>query len=164
MRHVLAIPLDEVRAYFAVNERQSLKIVAPERLVSAALAARLGAKPEVPHAGETWRHSVPGEPNAMCESGEFEAGDGAGFTISFGTEHGVQEDHVHRRHTEIYFSEHPLRAYYRVEHDGAAGTLELPAGGALVFGPGVAHRVTLGGLTIVIETPAVTGDKFAVAL
>ncbi|MBM3793196.1 MAG: hypothetical protein FJW31_03825 [Acidobacteria bacterium] len=159
MRHVLAIPLDEVRRYFAVNERQSLKIVAPERL-STALAARLGAKPEVPHEGEEWRHSSAGEPNTMCESGEFAAGEGTGFTISFGTERGVQETHVHRRHTEIYFSEHPLGADYRVEDDGTAGTLDLPTGGALVFGPGVVHRVTLGGLTIVIETPAVTNDKF----
>ncbi len=163
MRHVLAIPLDEVRRYFAVNERQSLKVVAPERL-SAALAARLGAKPEAPHDGEVWRHSGPDALNKMCESSEFAAGEGTGFTISFGTENGVQEEHGHRRHTEIYFSEHPLGADYRVEHDGAAGTLDLPAGGALVFGPGVVHKVRLSGLTIVIETPAVTNDKFAVAL
>ena len=166
MRHVLAIPLEEVRRQFELNERQSLKVVAPARL-GAALFERLRAqglapKPEAALEGETWRHSVPSEPNLLCESREFATAlDEGGFTISFGNERGPQEAHVHRRHAEIYFSEHPLEAEYRVEGgEEAQGRLTLPHGGALVFGPGVVHRVKLGGLTIVIETPAVEGDKF----
>ncbi len=171
MRHVLAIPLEEVRRHFEMNERQSLKIVAPARL-GEALFERLRAqgvnpKPEAPLAGDRWLHAAPDGANAVCESGEF--GDIAavpnagGFTISFGNERAAQEEHVHRRHAEIYFSEHALRAEYRVEADPTRlrGVLDLPHGGALVFAPGVVHRVTLGGLTIVIEAPAMEGDKFA---
>jgi hypothetical protein len=162
MRHVLAIPLEEVRRHFEVNERQSLKVVAPVRL-GAEMMARLRAKPEAPLAagGDRWRHSMPDEPNLLCESREFGLPEGArGFTISFGNERAGQETHVHRRHAEIYFSEHPIEAEYRVEDGGRRGTVSLPEGGALVFGPGVVHRVRLGGLTIVIEAPAVEGDKF----
>ena len=170
MRHVLAIPLEEVRRHFEVNERQSLKIVAPTRL-GGALFARLREqgihpKPEAPLAGDYWRHAALDGANAVCESGEFGgiavSPNAGGFTISFGNEHAAQEEHVHRRHAEIYFSEHALRAEYRVEADPMLnGVLDLPQGGALVFAPGVAHRVTLGGLTIVMEAPAVEEDKFA---
>lgn len=164
MRSVLAIPLEEVRRHFAVHERQSLKIVAPQRLGAALLArlreAGVDPKPETSLAGDTWRHTAPGEPNAVCESGEFgELGPG-GFAISFGTEHAPQERHVHRRHAEIYFSEHVLSAEYEVEADGRCGELKLPEGGVLVFAPGVIHEVRFGGLTIVIEVPAVAGDKY----
>ena len=68
---------------------------------------------------------------------------------------------MHRRHAEIYFSEHSLEAEYRLEGSDERGAFRLPEGGVLVFGAGVVHRVTLGGLTIVIEVPAVEGDKWA---
>ena len=42
MRKVLAIPLDEVREYFALNARQDVKIVAPE-ILAAELIAKLRA-------------------------------------------------------------------------------------------------------------------------
>ena len=170
MRHVLAIPLEEVRRHFEVNERQSLKILAPARLGEALLerlrAHGVNPKPETPLAGDRWRHAAADEANAVCESGEFGdfavAPNAGGFTISFGNQHAAQEEHVHRRHAEIYFSEHPLRAEYRVEADPALnGVLDLPHGGALVFAAGVVHRVTMGGLTIVIEAPAMEEDKFA---
>ena len=171
MRHVLAVPLDEVRRQFETNERQSLKVVAPARLGVELLerlrAQGLAPKPEAPLDGETWRHSAPGEANLICESHEFgetAAPNQGGFTISFGNERGPQETHVHRRHAEIYFSEHPLEAEYRVEGEEACGSVALPHGGALVFAPCVIHRVKLGGLTIVIEVPAVAGDKFAATL
>ena len=167
MRYVLAIPLEEVRRQFEVNERQSLKVVAPVRLGAELFeglrAQGLGPKPEAPLEGERWRHAARDEANLICESREFgeaAAPNDGGFTISFGNERGPQEMHVHRRHAEIYFSEHPLEAEYRVE-GGGGGTLSLPQGGALVFAANVRHRVSLGGLTIVIEAPAVEGDKFA---
>jgi len=170
MRHVLAIPLEEVRRHFEANERQSLKIVAPVRL-GAELFARLradgvNAKPEAPLSGNTWRHSAHGEANLICESRDFATTHAAiphdgDFTISFGTERGPQDSHLHRRHAEIYFSEHALTAEYWLEGSRDRSELALPHGGALVFAAGVAHRVTLGGLTIVIEAPAVEGDKFS---
>ena len=160
-RHVLAIPLEEVRRHFELNERQSLKVVAPARL-GAEMMAQLRAKPEEPLDGDRWRHSAADQANLLCECGEFARpdGGGGGFTISFGNERGEQERHVHRRHAEIYFSEHSLAAEYCLEDEGERGTFRLPEGGVLVFGPGVVHCVTLGGLTIVIEVPAVEGDKF----
>ena len=170
MRHVLAIPLEEVRRHFEVNERQSLKIVAPARLGEALFKQLheqgVSPKPETPLAGDRWRHAAAAEANAICRSGEFgdfaAAPNTGGFTISFGNEYAAQGEHVHRRHAEIYFSEHALRAEYRVEADPAQqGVLDLPHGGALVFAPGVVHCVTLGGLTIVIEVPAIEGDKFS---
>ena len=157
MRQVLAIPLEEVQRHFEVNERQNLKVVAPSRL-GAEMMARLRAKAEVALDGDRWRHSPADEPNLVCESAEFAKSEGDGFTISFGNERAPQEAHFHRRHAEIYFSEHALAAEYRTEGDHQ--TIDLPHGGVLVFGPGVVHRVTLGGLTIVIEVPAVEGDKF----
>ena len=162
MRHVLAIPLDEVRRHFELNERQSLKVVAPARL-GAEMMARLRAKPEGPLDGDRWRHSTADQANLLSESGEFACRQegGGGFTISFGNERGEQETHVHRRHAEIYFSEHSLEAEYRLEGSDERGAFRLPEGGVLVFGAGVVHRVTLGGLTIVIEVPAVEGDKWA---
>jgi hypothetical protein len=167
MRYVLAVPLEEVCSHFEVNERQSLKVVAPARLGAALFeklqAQGVNAKPEAPLAGDRWQHTGPSEPNLLCESREFAIPSGphnGGFTISFGTERAPQEAHVHRRHAEIYFSEHPLTAEYRVEGGGPEGVLELPRGGVLVFAPFVVHRVQFGGLTIVIEAPAVEGDKF----
>jgi hypothetical protein len=57
-------------------------------------------------------------------------------------------------------SERHLEAEYWLASGGERQTVRLPSGGALVFGPGVVHRVTLGGLTFVMEVPAIEGDKF----
>jgi hypothetical protein len=163
MRHVLAIPLEQVQKQFETNDRQSLKIVAVARLgteLFAKLRAQgIDAKSEIALEGSSWKHALAGEPNTVCESGEFGALAGTGFTISFGNEHGPQEMHMHRRHAEIYFSEHALEAEYRVE-GGESGRLQLPQGGVLVFAAHTWHKVKLGGLTIVIEAPAVEGDKY----
>jgi hypothetical protein len=60
---------------------------------------------------------------------------------------------------EIYFSEHPLEAEYRNDANSPIGRLKLDQGGALIFAAGVPHHVRLGGLTVVIEIPAVADDK-----
>lgn len=171
MRHVLAIPLEEVRSYFETNERQSLKVVAPARLGGALLeqlrARGIEPKAEVPLDGLAWHHSPQAEPNRLVETREFPPTAAAGgFTIAFGNKIGPQEEHVHREHAEIYYSESRLGADYRVESDPAnqVHTVDLPHGGALVFAPGVAHRVRLEGITIVIEMPCLEGDKFNVKL
>lgn len=169
MRHVLVIPLEEVRSYFETNERQSLKVVAPARLGGALLeqlrARGVDPKPELPLDGRTWHHSPQAEPNRLVETREFAPTAAlGGFTIAFGNQVGPQEEHVHRQHAEIYYSESRLEADYRVESDpeGQVHTVELAQGGALVFAPGVVHRVRLGGITIVIEMPCMEGDKFNV--
>jgi hypothetical protein len=167
MRKVLAIPIEEVREYFARNTRQDVKMVAPE-LLAGELAAKLRAagkllKPEQPLAGAEWRHSAGDAPNALCESRDFAPGlplEAAGpYALSFANEKSPQDAHYHPHHLEIYFSEHPLAADYRPEPGARVERLELQAGGALVFAAGVAHRARLGGLTVVIEIPAVKDDK-----
>lgn len=167
MRKILAIPIEEVCEYFAVNTRQDVKIVAPE-ILAGQLAVKLHAagkspKPEQPLAGAEWRHSAGDAPNALCESRDFAAGlsvEGAGpYALSFANEKSPQDAHYHPHHLEIYFSEHPLAAEYRAESDSAVERLELQRGGALVFAAGVVHRARLGGLTVVVEIPAVKDDK-----
>jgi hypothetical protein len=167
MRKVLAIPLEEVREHFTLNCRQDVKIVAPE-ILTGELIAKLQAagrllKPEQPVEGERWRHSASDAANSLCESGEFVAGLGEGtsgpFALCFANEKGPQDAHYHPRHLEIYYSEHPLEAEYRSAANAPVERLKLDKGGVLIFAAGVVHRARLGGLTMVIEIPAVKDDK-----
>jgi len=167
MRKVLAIPLEEVREHFALNSRQDVKIVAPE-ILAAELIAKLKAagrllKPERPLEGVEWRHSASDAPNGLCEAREFAAGladETLGpFGLCFANEKGPQDAHYHPHHLEIYFSEHPLEAEYRNDPGSPIERVKLAQGGVLVFAAGVVHRARLGGLTVVIEIPAVRNDK-----
>jgi hypothetical protein len=167
MRKVLAIPLEEVSEHFALNGRQDVKIVAPE-ILAAELIAKLKAagrrvKPEHLIAGIEWRHSASDAPNGLCESREFSdglAGETFGpFALCFANEKGPQDAHYHPHHLEIYFSEHPLEAEYRSEASSPIERLKLENGGVLIFAAGVVHRARLGGMTVVIEIPAVKDDK-----
>jgi len=167
MKRVLAIPLEEIREHFLLNTRQDVKIVAPE-ILAAELIAKLQAagrtlKPEQPLKGAEWRHSASDAPNALCESSEFAAGlaeDTSGpFALCFANEKGPQDAHYHPRHLEIYFSEHPLEAEYRSDANSCIERVKLEKGGVLIFAAGVVHRACLGGLTVIIEIPAVKDDK-----
>jgi hypothetical protein len=167
MRKVLAIPLEEVREHFALNSRQDVKIVAPE-ILAGELIAKLQAagrplKPEQPLEGVEWQHAASDAPNALCESREFAAGlaeETLGpFALCFANEKGAQDTHYHPHHLEIYYSEHPLEAAYRNNANSPIERVKLDQGGVLVFAAGVVHRARLGGLTIVIEIPAVKDDK-----
>ena len=167
MRKVLAIPLEEVREHLARNSRQDAKIVAPE-ILAAELIAKLIAtgrlpKPEQRLEGARWQHSASEAPNALCESREFAAGltdEALGpFALCFANEKGPQDAHYHPHHLEIYFSEHPLEAEYRNDANSPIEHLKLDKGGVLIFAAGVVHRARLGGLTVVIEIPAVKDDK-----
>jgi hypothetical protein len=167
MRKVLAIPLEELSEHFALNSRQDAKIVAPEML-AAKLVAKLKAagrvlKPEVPLEGVEWRHSASDAANALCESSEFAAGladETLGpFALCFANEKGSQDAHYHPHHLEIYFSEHPLEAEYRNDSNSPVERVKLGKGGVLIFAAGVVHRARLGGMTVVIEIPAVKDDK-----
>ncbi len=167
MRKVLAIPLEEVREHFALNSRQDVKIVAPEilagELIAKLQAAGRAVKPEQPLEGVEWRHAASDAPNGLCESREFGAGraeDTLGpFALCFANEKGAQDAHYHPRHLEIYFSEHPLEAEYRIDANSPIERVKLAKGGALIFAAGVVHRARLGGMTAVIEIPAVKDDK-----
>jgi len=172
MRKVLAIPLEEVREHFALNMRQDVKIVAPETL-AVELIAKLQAagrllKPEQSLEGVEWRHSSSDAPNALCESGEFAAGlaekTSGPFALCFANEKGAQDSHFHPHHLEIYFSEHPLEAEYRSDASSPIDRVKLARGGVLIFAAGVVHRARLGGLTVVIEIPAVKDDKVVTSL
>jgi quercetin dioxygenase-like cupin family protein len=167
MRTVLAIPLEEVSEQFVLNTRQDVKIVAPEMLASE-LIAKLTAtgrllKPEQLLEGETWKHSASDASNALCESHEFSSGitpESSGpFALCFGNEKGAQDAHYHPHHLEIYVSEHPLEAEYRLDVNSPVEHVRLEKGGVLIFSAGVIHRARLGGLTVVIEIPAVKDDK-----
>ena len=167
MRRVLAIPLKEIRAQFAQNIRQDVKVVAPE-ILGSELIARLQAsgrklKSEQPLEGVTWQHSTAEAANSLCESSEFSEGLASEtlgpFALCFANEKGPQDAHYHPRHLEIYFSEHPLEAEYRREKNAPVERVKLEKGGALVFAAGVVHRARLGGLAVIIEIPAVKDDK-----
>ena len=167
MRKVLAIPLEEIREYFAANSRQDVKIVAPE-LLSAELSARLLAagrtvKSEASLESTAWHHSASDTPNVLCESHDFAPGlaeeDAGPFALCFANEKGPQDAHFHPHHLEIYYSEYPLEAEYRVEPDSPVERIRLEQGGVLVFAAGVVHRARLGGLTVILEIPAVKNDK-----
>ncbi|MGA2986347.1 MAG: hypothetical protein ABSG32_21305 [Terriglobia bacterium] len=172
MKKVLAIPREEVFEHFARNSRQDVKIVAPE-ILAAELIAKLKAagrvlKPEQSLEGVGWRHAASDAPNALCESCEFAGGlaeEACGpFALCFGNEKAEQDAHYHPHHLEIYFSEHPLEAEYRIDTNSPVERVQLAKGGVLIFAAGVVHRARLGGLTVVIEIPAVKDDKVVAEL
>ncbi len=86
------------------------------------------------------------------------------FALCFANEKGEQDAHYHPHHLEVYFSEHPLEAEYRTDANSPIERVKLENGGALIFAAGVVHRARLGGLTVVIEIPAVKDDKVVAEL
>ena len=172
MRKVLVIPLEELRDHFALNSRQDVKIVAPE-ILAGELIAKLKAagrvlKLEQPLEGIGWRHSASDAPNSLCESLEFASGLAeqtlGPFALCFANDRAPQEAHYHPHHLEIYFSELPLEAEFRINANSPVEHVKLENGGALVFAAGVVHRARLGGMTVVIEIPAVKDDKVVAEL
>jgi len=167
MRKVLAIPLEELEQHFALNTRQDVKVVAPEilagELIAKLTAAGRATKPEKSLDEIVWRHSAGDAPNTLCESRELAAGLAektlGPFALCFANEKGPQDAHYHPHHLEIYFSEHPLEAEYRIDANSSVERVKLEKGGVLIFAAGVVHRARLGGLTTVIEIPAVKDDK-----
>ncbi len=168
-RRVLVIPIDEVRNQFQTNSRQNIKIVAPE-IMSVELYQFLVAKGERPEKenhlpGTWWVHTPSGEPNLICEAQDFidgllpHYGDGP-FSLAFANQHSKQDEHYHPHHIEIYYSESPMGARYRfLESEHEEESIHLPQGGVIVFGPEVVHKAELQGFTIVLELPAIAGDK-----
>jgi hypothetical protein len=138
-----------------------------EELFGKLVERKKNSKHEVLLEGDIWRHSRNHEPNSICEASDFfhdlKAKECSGIlTVAFAVVGSLEERHVHDRHIEIYFSEHELHAEYRVtgEDHWRCSPADMADGGLIVFGPGVAHRVTqIKGLTLVIGVPAVERDR-----
>jgi len=168
-RKVLAIPREEIEAHFAENSRQDLKMVTAE-LLSYDLFKVLKAKGkdlkmEERLAGLVWKHSGPDLPNNVCPSGEFidpnlpQYAHGP-FAISFASSKSIQDEHYHKQHLEIMVSDGPFGIEFRPIEETLCEKIELPKGGLLVVGPGIIHKLHLGGLTVLIELPSLARDKY----
>ena len=167
--NVLIIPLNEIKQHFINNERQDIKVVTPEVLTAELfdMIETQGKKPKAESFldGNVWRHTSPNETNLIIESKELafsdlpQLNDGP-FALSFANENALQDEHYHKKHLEIYFSEHYFKGQYRSLEEKFVQSFELNHGGAIVFGPGIIHKMKLTGLTLVIEIPAIANDKY----
>lgn len=163
-RDVLEIPLEEIERHLQENERQDIKIVAPSILTQELfdILTKKGKKlkQELPLLGNRWPHSNKTEANKLCESSDFKLDGDATFTISFVNQKAAQEEHYHKLHTEIYFSEHSISGYYRHMGNSDRHPVNLTKGGLVLFGPNIVHYMKLNGLTLVLELPAVDRDRY----
>ncbi len=167
-RSVLFIGKKELLAYFNANERQDIKIVTP-LIMTKELAKKLIkrgkiVKEESPLKGNNWSHSLAENPNRICESNDFNdelimPNSNGPVSISFANIGSIESFHYHKEHWEIYYSEHKISSTYRLSKNSDVLTKTLEDGGAIMFTPGVIHKIEVHGLTIVIETPAVPGDR-----
>lgn len=167
-RTVVFIPKEEILEQFRKNARQDVKVVTPA-MMTQTLAAKLRArgkdvKEEVPLGDCHWTHSPAEEPNKICESADFAdesiRNTGVGpVAVSFADLGSVETFHYHREHWEVYFSEHRLGVEYKPHEKPEIRKEVLNEGGAIVFAPGIAHRMEIHGLTIVLELPAVSRDR-----
>jgi len=168
-RRILVIKKDEILKHFQENKRQDIKIIPPEILTEELFnflkSKGKDVKPEQPLKSYEWIHSRNNEPNNICESTDFiderllYIARGP-FAISFANEKALQDEHYHKEHWEIYFSEYPMSVEYKFISEQNRKKTTLPQGGAILFGPEVVHKMNLGGLTIIIEVPSASNDKF----
>ncbi len=167
-RKALFIPISEVKRHLEINKRQDIKIIV-SKILDSALAQRLKTKgkevkQEQDLEGDVWKHTGKSEANNVCESHAFlndcipQYGQ-APFAVAFANEKATQDEHYHEKHWEIYFSEYPIEALYRSLEESEFYSQNLEQGGAMIFSPKTIHKMRLSGLTIVIEVPAVHGDK-----
>jgi hypothetical protein len=172
-RTVLFIAKQEILEQFRKNTRQDVKVVTPA-IMTEVLAAKLRArgkdvKEEVPLDDCHWTHSPAEEPNKICESADF-ADESIGTTgvgpvaVSFADLGSVETFHCHKEHWEVYFSEHRLGVEYKLHEKPQIQKEVMNEGGAIVFAPGIANRMEIHGLTIVLELPAVPRDREASGL
>jgi hypothetical protein len=167
-RDMLIIPLEELTRHFETNERQDIKIVAPSILIHELYETLIKKgkrlKPEVHLSGNRWERSYKTKANKICESSDFvfelPSETKGPFTISFANEKAEQEEHYHKYHAEIYFSEHRISGYYRKLSEDTEYPLELSNGGLVLFQPNVIHYIELSGLTLILETPALEIDRY----
>lgn len=169
-RAVLFIPNSELREHFSTNSRQDIKIVTPA-IITKALAEKLNrrgkvVKDEVPLSDISWVHSHDKAPNKICEALDFTNGsevlsESGPMAISFANEGSIETFHHHNKHWEIYYSYHTIDAKYKLPGVEQIEIKSMDEGGAVIFSPGVEHCMEIHGLTIVLEVPAVKGDREA---
>lgn len=168
-RKLLAIPREEIEAHFRENSRQDLKMVTAE-LLSYDLFKVLKAKGkdlkmEDRLNGLVWKHSGPELPNLVCPSGEFiepnipQYAHGP-FALSFASATSQQDEHYHKQHLEIMVSDQPISIEFRPIDEIRCETVTLPNGGVLVLTPNIVHKLSLSGLTVLIELPSLARDKY----
>jgi hypothetical protein len=169
-RAVLFISNSELREQFCKNSRQDIKIVTPA-IMTKVLAEKLKRrgkeiKEEEPLCDIYWTHSEANEPNKICEAMDFTNGseifsERGPMAISFANKESVESFHYHCKHWEIYFSNFKIGARFKLPGMEPIQTMFMDEGGAVIFSPGVEHCMEIHGLTIVIEVPAVEGDREA---
>lgn len=167
-RFVLFIPRVELQKHFHLNQRQDVKIITPE-ILNDILAEKLirrgkSVKKEDYLIGNIWTHSDVEDPNKICESEDFMSETKDSYAsgpvaISFANKGSVESFHYHKHHWEIYFSEHRLGSSFIIPGEEEIRSECMDEGGAIVFSPGVKHKMEIYGLTIVIETPGIKGDR-----
>lgn len=171
MERVTTISLLEVTLQFLRNKRQDVKVIAPEimsdELFQRLLPRKKNVKSEERIKGN-WTHSGPDSPNRLYLSEDFSysslAYENLGpLAVSFANERAEQDAHYHKQHVEMYYSEHPFRADCRLLEDSQVEQVQL-AGGALILGPDVIHKVSLTGITMIVEFPAVKGDRVSIQI
>lgn len=77
------------------------------------------------------------------------------FQFSAANQHSKQDFHRHANVLEIYVSHFPIELVY--EKNGAEEKLSVPSG-VMIVPPGIAHRVSLQGLTFVFQTVIGSGS------
>ena len=173
MKRVLAIPLEEVREHFALNSRQDVKMVAPE-ILAGELIAKLKAAGQAAETGATARgRRSGGTPRATllmrCVNHANLPPDSPRNRPAPSRSASPMK-RARRTRTIIriiWKSTFPNIRWKRNTACDANSPIErvkLEKGGALIFAAGVVHRARLGGMTVVIEIPAVKDDKVVVDL
>ena len=167
-RAVLFIPNTELREHFRNNTRQDIKVVTPA-MITEALAAKLrkrgkDTKMEIALNGVCWTYSSAEKPNKICESLDFTDesiafGKAGPVAISFANAGSVETFHCHKKHWEVYFSEKKLSLQYKLPGEQNIETMTMNEGGAVLFAPDVLHKMDINGLAIVLQMPAVKGNR-----
>lgn len=169
-RHVLFVPREEVERHLASQARQDVKVVVPAMLTAAQTAAWAAAGRDVKHESileeHRWTATNDGTAN-VCPSNDFAQPSldrSAGpFAISFAMPGASQSPHAHEGHWELYYAVDRLSVSYRLPGEHGWSSEVLEHGGLALFGPGVEHEVSPGGLVLVVEMPSVEGDKVLAA-
>jgi hypothetical protein len=158
-REILEIPLEEIKLHLDTNVRQDIKVIATS-ILSDELYKRLIdrgkiLKKEIPLDGSRLKRSYKTKPNNICEAQDFDFDISNSkkepFTISFDNEKAEQEEHFHKLHTEIYFSEHPIRGYYRIIGNNKETKFELKQNYPNPFNPvtNITYSIPIDGMVTI---------------
>ncbi len=174
---------EEMSKHFEVNELQEIKLIVDQILTEEKFIElrqnKLNLKREKHINGDSyinWNFSEKNRLNQVCEAHRFNFKPSrlrdkfysifrrkkikGPFTISLAGKDLEQTCHYHKKHVEIYISEHALSAKFKEKEDSDWNSKTLELGGLIIFSPFIVHQMKLTGLTFVIEIPAVSDDKY----